>query len=299
MPTAVIDIGTNTLLLLIVDAEMTPLIDLCRFGRLGKGLDASGRLDPASIAASLEICREYRRIMDDTGVSLPTVVGTQALREAANSSEFLGPAEDLLGAPIEVIAGEREAQLAFSSVARTFPQLAGSPYVVVDVGGGSTEIIVSNGTKVVSAVSVPIGAVRLTERHLKHDPPTADEARALFADIDNHLSQLELPTGVPVVATAGTATTLAAMALRLERYDPVAVTGLRLESMAIDAQLARLLTANVAARKAIKGMEPERADVIAGGVAIFARVMQRIDAPVLITCDRGVRWGLAYERTGR
>ena len=139
----------------------------------------------------------------------------------------------------------------------------------------------------------------MTERHLKHDPPTADEARALFADIDPRLAQLELPTGVPVVATAGTATTRAAMALRLATYDPVAVTGLRLEAMAIDAQLARLLTVNIAARRAIKGMEAERADVIAGGVAILARVMHRIDAPVLITCDRGVRWGLAYERAAR
>jgi len=296
MPTAVIDIGTNTLLLLIVDPAVKPIVDLCRFGRLGKGLDASGRLDPGSIAASLEICREYRRVMDDTGAGVPLIVGTQALREASNSADFVGPAQELLGAPIEVISGEREANLAFVSVARTFPELVTSPYVVVDVGGGSTEIIVSNGSKVVSAVSVPIGAVRLTERHIKHDPPTAGEARALFADIDQRLAQLELPTGVPVVATAGTATTLAAMALRLERYDPVAVTGLRLEAMAIDAQLARLLTANIAARRAIKGMEAERADVIAGGVAILARVMHRVDAPVMITCDRGVRWGLAYER---
>ena len=299
MPTAVIDIGTNTLLLLIVDPEMKPIVDLCRFGRLGKGLDASGRLDPTSIAASLEICREYRRVMDDTGVAVPTVVGTQALREASNSADFIRPAQELLGAPIEVIGGEREAHLAFTSVARTFPELAKSPYVVVDVGGGSTEIIVSSGTKVVSAVSLPIGAVRLTERHLKHDPPTANEARALFTDVDTRLAELDLPTGVPVVATAGTATTLAAIALRLERYDPVAVTGFRMEAMAIDAQLARLLTANIAARRAIKGMEPERADVIAGGVAIIARLVHRIDAPVLITCDRGVRWGLAYERTAR
>ncbi|MBA3456630.1 MAG: Ppx/GppA family phosphatase [Deltaproteobacteria bacterium] len=296
MPTAVIDIGTNTLLLLIVDPEVKPIIDLCRFGRLGRGLDASGRIDPASIAASLEICREYRRVMDDSGVAVPVVVGTQALREASNSSDFVGPAQEILGATIEVISGDREANLAFLSVARTFPELAAAPYVVVDVGGGSTEIIVSDGTKLVSAVSLPIGAVRLTERHLKHDPPSADQARALFADIDHHLAPLQLPTAVPVVATAGTATTLATMALRLERYDPAAVTGLRLEAMAIDAQLARLLTANLTARRAIKGMEPQRADVIAGGVAILARVMHRIDAPVLITCDRGVRWGVAYER---
>ncbi len=297
MPTAVIDIGTNTLLLLILDGEQRPVVDLCRFGRLGKGLDASGRLSAGSIEASLEICREYRRVLSDAGVAIPVVVGTQALREASNASEFTGPAQELLGAPIEVIGGEREASLAFLSVARTFPELAKAPYVVVDVGGGSTEIIVSNGANVVSAVSVPIGAVRLTERHLKHDPPTADEARALFADIDAQLAPLELPTGVAVVATAGTATTLAAMALRLATYDPVAVTGLRIEAMAIDAQLARLLTANVAARRAIRGMEPQRADVIAGGVAILSRVMHRLDSPVLITADRGVRWGLAFERS--
>jgi len=299
MATAVIDIGTNTLLLLIVDDKLQPVVDLCRFGRLGKGLDASGRLAAESIAVSLEICREYRQVMDAAGVSAPIVVGTQALREAANSGDFVLAAQQILGAPIEVIAGEREAQLAFLSVARTFPELARSPYVVVDVGGGSTEIIVTDGTKVVSAVSLPIGAVRLTERHLAHDPPTADEVRALFADIDGRLAQLELPTAVPVVATAGTATTLAAMALRLERYDAVAVTGLRLEPMAVDAQLARLLTATTVARRAIKGMEPQRADVIAGGVAILARVMHRIDAPVMITCDRGVRWGVAYERATR
>jgi len=296
MPTAVIDIGTNTLLLLILDGEQRPMVDLCRFGRLGKGLDASGRISTESIEASLEICREYRRVMSDMGVAVPIVVGTQALREASNSGDFTGPAREILGAPIEVIAGEREAHLAFLSVARTFPDLVKAPYVVVDVGGGSTEIIASDGVKITSAVSVPIGAVRLTERHLKHDPPTADEARALFADIDARLAPLELPTGVPVVATAGTATTLAAMALRLGTYDPVAVTGHRLEAMAIDAQLARLLTANVAARRAIKGMEPQRADVIAGGVAILSRVMHRLDSPVMITADRGVRWGLAFER---
>jgi exopolyphosphatase/guanosine-5'-triphosphate,3'-diphosphate pyrophosphatase len=299
MGTAVIDIGTNTLLLLIVDDSMKPVVDLCRFGRLGKGLDASGQIAAESIERSLEICREYRKVIDEHHVGTPIVVGTQALREAKNSADFVRVAQDILGAPIEVIAGEREAQLAFLSVARTFPELGGSPYVVVDVGGGSTEVIVTNGTKAVSAVSLPIGAVRLTERHLQHDPPTPEETRALFADIDGRLAQLELPTGVPVIATAGTATTLGAIALRLETYDSVAVTGLRLESIAIDAQLARLLTANVAARRLIKGMEPQRADVIAGGVAILARIVHRIDATVLITCDRGVRWGLAYERAAR
>ena len=296
MNTAVIDVGTNTLLLLIVDDKLQRIVDLCRFGRLGKGLDASGQLAGDAIAKSLEICREYRRVMDEHGVPVPTVIGTQALREARNAAAFVEPAEQILGAPIEVIEGKREADLAFISVARTFPELAGTRFVVVDVGGGSTELIVTDGKRVTSAVSVPIGAVRLTERHLRHDPPTAAELAALEADIDHHLAPLDLPTGVPVIGTAGTATTMAAVHLGLEVYDPDAVTGLRLAPDAVTAQLARLSHASTAERRAIPGVEPQRADVIASGVAIYARVLRRIGAPVMITCDRGIRWGVAFER---
>jgi len=296
MATAVIDIGTNTLLLLIVDDAMQPIVDLCRFGRLGKGLDATGRLAADAIAASLEICREYRRVMDDHGVARPIVIATQAAREADNAAEFVAPAEQILGAAIEVIAGRREAELAATAVARTFPELAAARYLVVDVGGGSTELITVDRGRVDAEVSIPIGAVRMTERHLKHDPPTVAEIAALDADLDHQLAAVALPRGVPVIGTAGTATTLAAVKLGLLRYDPAAVTGLRISPRAVADLLARLLAATVAERKAIPGIEPQRADVIAAGAAIFARIIQRIDAPVLITCDRGIRWGVAYER---
>jgi exopolyphosphatase/guanosine-5'-triphosphate,3'-diphosphate pyrophosphatase len=296
MPTAVIDIGTNTLLLLIVDDAMQPVVDLCRFGRLGQGLDASRRLAPDAIARSLEICREYRRVMDDHGVARPIVIATQAAREAENAAEFVGPAEQILHATIEVIAGRREAELAATAVARTFPELAAARYLVVDVGGGSTELITVDGGRVTAEVSIPVGAVRMTERHLKHDPPTAPEIAALDADLDRQLDALTLPRGVPVIGTAGTATTLAAVKLGLARYDPAAVTGLRLSPGAVAGLRARLLGASVAERTAIAGIEPQRADVIAAGAAIFARIIHRIDAPVLITCDRGIRWGVAYER---
>jgi exopolyphosphatase / guanosine-5'-triphosphate,3'-diphosphate pyrophosphatase len=296
MPTAVIDIGTNTLLLLIVGEAMQPIVDLCRFGRLGKGLDATGLLADDAIATSLAICREYREVMDRHGVARPIVIATQAAREARNAAAFVGPAEQILRATIEVIAGQREAELAATAVARTFPELAAARYVVVDVGGGSTELITVDAGQVAAQVSVPIGAVRLTERHLKHDPPAAAEVAALDADIDQHLSALTLPRGAPVIGTAGTATTLAAVKLGLTTYDPAAVTGLRIAPDAVAAMCARLLAATVAERKAIPGMEPQRADVIAAGAAIFARVVRRVDAPVLITCDRGIRWGVAYEQ---
>jgi exopolyphosphatase / guanosine-5'-triphosphate,3'-diphosphate pyrophosphatase len=295
--TAVIDIGTNTLLLLIIDDQVQRVVDLCRFGRLGKGLDASGQLAPDAIAKSLEICREYRRVMDEHGVTAPAVIATQALREATNSAAFVEPAEAILGARIEIIAGQREAELAFTSVAHALVELAGQAYVVVDVGGGSSEFIATDGKRVVSAVSVPIGAVRLTERHLAHDPPTAREIAALDADIDRHLAKLELPTGVALVGTAGTATTIAAIALGA--YDPDKVTGLRLSPEKIGELRERLFAASTAERRAMAGVESQRADVIAAGVAIYARAIARIRAPVMIACDRGIRWGLAYERAGR
>lgn len=121
MRTAVIDIGTNTLLLLVVNEKLQRVVDLCRFGRLGKGLDASGRLDPAAIARSLDICSEYRRVIDEHGVGATYAIATQAVREARNAREFVEPAERILGTTIEVIAGQREAELAALSVSRTFP----------------------------------------------------------------------------------------------------------------------------------------------------------------------------------
>jgi len=294
--TAVVDIGTNTLLLLIVDETGKPLVDLCRFGRLGQGLDATGKLAPEAIARSLDIVREYRGVMDEHGIGAPIIIATQAMREAKNASEFVPEAEKIFRGTIEIIAGPREAELAFKSVAQTFPKLAGTAYVVVDVGGGSTEFIVTDGTRVVSAVSIPIGAVRLTERHLKSDPASADEIAALDADIERHLDKLELPRGVPLVATAGTATTMAAIDLALASYDANAVTGHRIEPHAVQGLLHRLLGSTAADRKGITGLQPQRADVIAAGVAIYARAVARMAAPVLIACDRGIRWGVAYEQ---
>ena len=296
MATAIIDIGTNTLLLLIVDDQLRPVVDVCRFGRLGAGLDASRALSAESIARSLAICTEYRRMLDQHQVRVPTIVGTQALREAANAADFVDPAEKILGARIEVISGAREAELAFLSVARTFPELAGTGYVVVDVGGGSTEVITSDGDRIGTAVSLPIGAVRLSERHLKTDPPTAAELAALEADIDAHLDRLALPSGVAIIGTAGTATTLASVALELVDYDPVAVTGVRLDPEEVETLYRRWARLPTAKRASIVGMEPLRADVTVGGVAIYVRIARRIAAPMLITCDRGVRWGLAFER---
>jgi len=299
----VIDIGTNTLLLLIAercaDGVVRPVADMCRFGRLGQGLDASKQLHPDAIARSLVICREYRAQLDYHRVSRVRVLATQALREAENASAFVGPASSVLGTHIEVIEGKREAELAWLAQAKSLPALAGQGFVTADVGGGSTEIIVSDGTHVTSAVSVPIGAVRLAERHLTGDPPAADARKALAADIDAHLKPLELPRGLPLVASAGTATNLAAIDLALERYDSERVHGHELAPKTLTALSERLLGSTAAQRRDIVGMEPQRVDVIHAGAAIFARLAARLEAPRVIVSDRGIRWGLAYEEAAK
>lgn len=299
MRLGVIDIGTNTLLLLVAercaDGQVRALADVCRFGRLGQGLDASKHLHPDAITRSLLICREYRALLDHHKVERVRVIATQAMREAENASEFVGPAASTLGANVETIDGPREAELAYLAQARSLPSLAGHPFVVADVGGGSTEIIVSDGARVVSAVSVPIGAVRLSERHLKSDPPTAAERKAVDADIDAQLAPLSLPSSATLVAVAGTATNLAAADLGLAQYDSEKVHGHVLAPGALTKLTDRLFASTTAARRDIVGIEAQRADVIPGGAAIFARLAARLSAPRIVVSDRGIRWGLAYE----
>jgi len=296
---AAVDIGSNTLLLLVVEeagGRLRARRDLCRFGRLGQGLDKSGRLAPEAIERSLAIAREYRAVLDEEApIEGLVALATQAVREAANGREFVGPAEEILGVPIQVVSGEREAELVFRSVVEAFPELAAGEVVVVDVGGASTEFIVGRAGQVQSKTSVPIGAVRLSERHLKSDPASADEARALIADIDRELAALALPRGAALIATAGTATTLASVAQNLRVYQADKVQGYRIVRAEVERQLARYLELTVAEKRHMPGLEPQRADVIAGGAAIYARVASVMDAPEIITSDRGIRWGAVHE----
>lgn len=299
-----VDIGTNTLLLLVVEARaadgrtaLDVLHEACEFGRLGKGLDDTGALSHDSIARSLDIAREYRRVIDELAVDRVCAVGTQALREATNAAEFVEPAQAILGVPIEVIGGEREAELVFGAVVESFPDLTDQVFAVADVGGGSTEIIVAAGTgkSIASLISLPIGSVRLHERHLRADPPTPAQVQALIADIDAALDQVDLPTGVCLVGTAGTATTIASVEMKLGSHDPERIQGFSMPVQAVERQLARYLERTVMERRHMPGLAPQRADVIAAGCAIYARILHRMQASSFRISDRGVRWGLAHE----
>jgi exopolyphosphatase / guanosine-5'-triphosphate,3'-diphosphate pyrophosphatase len=296
---ATLDIGTNTILLLVTEpgagGGLETVRERCEFARLGQGLDASGAIAGEALERGLGVLRDYRAVCDQLGVERIAAVGTQALREAKNARDFLEPAREILGAPVEVIAGEREAELVYRAVSESFPALARDRLVVADVGGGSTEVTVAERGQVSWYRSVPIGAVRMSERHLKGDPPTAEQCRAMIADVDRALAELDLPAGAPLVAVSGTATTMAAVELRLREYAPDRVHGYRLAPAVVDRQLARYLELTVEERRRLPGMEPKRADVIAGGACIFSRLLARIGSDDLIVSDRGVRWGLAYE----
>lgn len=287
MRVATIDVGTNSILLLVIDLDGDRVIeDRCRIERLGRGVDRTGRLDAERVRGALDALREYAEAIRAAGAERVIAVGTQALREVANREEFLGPAAEILGVPVEVIGGEREADLSFLAAARSFPDL--DPMVVIDVGGGSTEFIVGRGGRRESAVSIPIGSVRLAERH-------GEDREALCVAIDQAIAEASLPAGASLVGIAGTVTTLAAVALALPGYEPEKVHGYRLPVAEVERQLGLYLATPLEARKQIVGLDPKRADVIHAGAAIVWRVMVRAGAAEIVVSDRGVRYGLAWE----
>jgi exopolyphosphatase/guanosine-5'-triphosphate,3'-diphosphate pyrophosphatase len=298
---ATIDVGTNTTLLLVARAEpsgaITVLENRAEITRLGRGIGAGGALGAEGIARTLEALRAYAALARQNEARI-AAIGTEALRRAPNGVEFLGPAAEILGVPVEVIDGAREAALTFRAAAASFPGEAGGSMIVVDIGGGSTEIVVSEGGQVRWSRSLPLGSVRLTERHVSHDPPETGELDAITREIDGALAAVPWPSGAPrpiLVGVAGTVTSLAAMAMRLASYDPARVHGFALEVAALDAEIARLARSAQAERERIVGLDPKRADVILAGALILRRIAAAAQVPSIRVSDRGIRWGLLYE----
>ena len=303
MRIAAIDVGTNTALLTIADVDQrsaAAVEERAEIVRLGEGLDGSGRLAEAAIARTLAVVDDYAARIAARGCDRVVAVATEAVRKAENGAHFVDGASQRLarvGGRLEVIDGEREARLSWRAVASSFPALAGVR-TVVDIGGGSTELIVGSSDAIESTVSLPIGSVRLTERLIAHDPPSADERLRLVAAVDEALARAPSPRGT-LFGIAGTVTTLSAMALALESYDGARVHGTRLSRATVDSLVERLGATPLADRRRTPGLDPKRADVIFAGAVILARVMARAGADDCIVSDRGIRWGLIYEATGR
>jgi exopolyphosphatase / guanosine-5'-triphosphate,3'-diphosphate pyrophosphatase len=301
MRVAAIDIGTNSVLLLVAEHEggaLRPIQERATITRLGEGVDRNRRLLPEACARTLTCLAEYRLALSEQGVSRLDVVGTSAMRDALGGEMFIERAREILGVAPRVIDGPEEARLTFIG---SLSGLAVSGKVTVfDIGGGSTEIVrgeLGAGTRRIdAAVSLNIGSVRLFERHVHSDPPTADEMRHVDRDIAEALRGApELKAGATLVGVAGTVTQLAAVQLELERYDATRVHGSELTRDAVNQLATKLATLNLAQRRALPGMSPSRADVIVVGGAIARAVLQWSGATKFLVSDRGVRWGLAAE----
>jgi len=259
-------------------------------------VDRTRRLHDAASERTLRCLSQYAAELRQLGVAALDAVGTSALRDAEGGKKFVAQAEAVLGVAPRVIDGHEEARLTFAGALSGLPQTG--KVTVFDVGGGSTEIVVgtraATARSIAASVSLDIGSVRLFERHVRHDPPRAEELRAVVADIENALSAAPTPEfGATLVGVAGTVTQLAALDLKLERYDATRVHGYTLTRDAVDRLASELAMLDVSARRALRGMEPARGDVIVIGSAITRAVLHWSGASQLIVSDRGVRWGLA------
>jgi exopolyphosphatase/guanosine-5'-triphosphate,3'-diphosphate pyrophosphatase len=298
MRLAAIDIGTNTTLLLLAQAtsalDITVLAERAEITRLGRGIGGDGRLGADGIERTLAVLEKYAALARAHGAPI-VAVGTEALRRAPNAADFLTPAARLIG-QVEVIDGEREAALSYGAAASSFPAAAAGTMVVLDIGGGSTEIIRSEAGVIRFRRSLPLGSVRLTEQHVRHDPATDDEVAAIQAEVRHALDGVPLVGGPPVVVgTAGTVTTLAAMDQRLASYDPALVHGYPLTMAALEDLVRSLRGATQTERERMPGLDPRRADVILAGACVLLEIARRAAVTEVVTSDRGLRWGLLYE----
>lgn len=299
MRIATIDIGTNTTLLLIAESSDASVVaERAEITRLGRGIGADGGLGRQGIERTLAVLADYAAIAQQHGATIHAI-GTEGLRRASNAQEFLGPAAQILGTAVEVIDGDREAALTFLAARRSLPDATAGTAVVVDIGGGSTEIIVSRTGTVDFRRSLPLGSVRLTEKHVRNDPATEAEATAIVDECSGLLAQVPFPSEpATLIGIAGTVTTLAAMSLHLTSYDPDLVHGHRMTLSALDHQIARLRSAPQSEREKMAGLDPRRADVILAGALLLRAIAQRAHVPEILVSDRGIRWGLFFEKAG-
>lgn len=304
---AVIDIGTNTVLLLIAgalpDGKFRAFHDLMTVTKLGEGLAVTGRISEAAIERTIAALDTYVGLCSKSGVSVIKAVGTQTLRMAGNSADFISLAKEKFNLDVEIISGEREARLIYEANRRDF----GDEILVLDIGGGSTEFVTIPAKNrkeraQLEVASLPIGCVALTEKFLKDDPPSDDDIGKLQKNVRRTLENgldpkiFARPHDRALVAASGTATTAAAMALRLDSYDPLRVHGMKIKIAEIRDIIGDVQRKGIEERKRIQGLPPSRADVILSGLCILHEAMVFLGHADFTVSDHGIRWGLLYEK---
>lgn len=302
MRRAVIDLGTNSALLLIVDTgevatgalPFAVLHDEARVCRLGEGLHESSVLRESARKRVLEVLIDYKKTCDRLQVDSVILIGTEACRRATNCDTFAEEIKNATGWTLTVITPEQEAHFSYQAAYADFKGYFSQTPLVVDPGGGSTEFIYRTDQGKLAYTSLPIGSVVLTERYLLTDPPQEEEIKNLRAHVDDlfasHLSRF--PKGLPLIALAGTATSLAAIDQSLAPYDGNRVQGYRLSLTHLRAITRRLCHASLEERKTIPGLHPDRASVMPGGALIIERILDFFKADECYISDRGVRYGI-------
>jgi exopolyphosphatase/guanosine-5'-triphosphate,3'-diphosphate pyrophosphatase len=286
MRVGAVDLGTNSTRLLVADVEdgrVEEVARLSKITRLGEGVDERRKLLPLPVARVRNVLSDYRRELERLGAERVLTIGTSAVRDAENGEAFLGEIEWSYGFATRLVTGDEEARLTLRGVATGRPLDEGT--LVLDVGGGSTELTTTG-----ERTSIDVGSVRLTERHLRSDPPAPGALAAAASEVRDLLPQLE-PTAA--VGVAGTITTLAA--LELGGYDPDRVHGFHLSRAAVEQQLERLASLPLAERGKLPGLEPERAPVIVGGAVIVSAVLDRYRLQGLEVSERDLLHGAALE----
>ncbi|HTO06180.1 MAG TPA: Ppx/GppA family phosphatase [Myxococcota bacterium] len=293
----VFDLGSNTILLLVMAADGSVIRDQARITRLGQGVFERGELAPDAIARTRAAVSEFAALARTDGVERLVAVGTEALRRARGGSQFLGElVRDGLVDAARVLTGDEEAELTVEATRRSVE----GALAVIDVGGGSTEVAWREAAGApIRGVSLPLGSVRLTEAHLPRHPIPAADLAALRDHVlvaSDPLARA-LPGGLPanaaIVAVAGTATTLAALEQRLEPYDPARVEGFAFERARLVQWIERLAHLGVPERRRLPGLEPGRADVIVAGLVCLEVALLRLRATRFTVSERGVRHGVA------
>jgi exopolyphosphatase/guanosine-5'-triphosphate,3'-diphosphate pyrophosphatase len=300
---AALDVGTNSTRLLVADVAGGRIVaELARemvITRLGKGVDRTGRFDPGALARTLEVLAGYAATCRRLGVERRRLVATSATRDAADRQAFLDGVRELLGVDAEVLTGQAEAAATYRGA--TADLEGDEPTLVVDIGGGSTELILGHGAATDAMVSLDIGCVRLFERHLHGDPPAAGEVAALRADVAAQLRRvpevLDPAAASRVVGVAGTVTTVTALALGLASYDPRRIHRATVDAAEVAAVAGKLAAMTVAERAALPVMARGREDVIAAGALLLDELMRMFHLRSVIASEAdildGVLLGLA------
>jgi exopolyphosphatase / guanosine-5'-triphosphate,3'-diphosphate pyrophosphatase len=291
---AAVDCGTNSIRLLITESGETIHREL-RIVRLGQDVDRTGRLAPEAIERTRAALADYADVIAANDVARVRMVATSATRDAANRDEFVTMVRTTLGADPEVISGREEAELSFAGAVATITGLGGR-VLLVDLGGGSTELVLG-GADPLQLHSMDVGSVRMTERHLHDDPPTAAQLAAVVADVGAALERASRDVPIPqadsLVGVAGTVTTVAAMALGLTEYDSAAIHGARLASAQVVEIADRLAHMTHDERAAVRVIHPGRVDVITAGAIVLRTVVERSGLDEIVVSEHDILDGIA------